>query len=355
MLEVKPISRERTLLQWFLEQDKIDMDPSYQRRGNLWPDKQKKLLINSVLNRFDIPKIYLADFTYISSPLNENKKKYAVVDGKQRLSIFFSFLNDEIRLDQTPVFWDGEEINVDGLRYSDLKRNYPLLAKQFDEFLPTVMSIITDKLEDVQELFIRLNLNISISGAERRNAMPGPIPVLIRKISVHSFFRSYASFPNNRGQDLDAAAKVLFMEQEGDFVDTNKASLDRFVLTNKDRSASEFSGIFNSSKNYLNEMKKVFDKRDKLLSGQSQLTVYYQLVKEYGEQYGSEIRNFLAEFEQNRAIVRSQSNARARGENIKISDPILLEYSNFVRSPDSRSTQTYMYNVLKKRIEEYFG
>jgi len=61
MLEVRPISKARTLLEWYRDRDKIDLDPSYQRRGDLWPLWNKQLLINSILNRYDIPKIYVAD------------------------------------------------------------------------------------------------------------------------------------------------------------------------------------------------------------------------------------------------------------------------------------------------------
>src|SRR5688572_11043774 len=99
MLEVRPISRQRTLLQWFEERELIDMNPSYQRRGEIWPEKYKQLLINTVLNQYDVPKIYLADFTYVNTALNESRKPFAVIDGKQRLSAFFDFFQDALALD----------------------------------------------------------------------------------------------------------------------------------------------------------------------------------------------------------------------------------------------------------------
>src|SRR6266480_2909301 len=182
MLEVKPFSRPRSLLQWFTERERLDLSPSYQRRGDLWPLHYKQLLINSVLNRYDVPKIYIADFTYIDSKLNEGKKPYAVIDGKQRLLAFFDFFEDRLRLGSTDVQVEDQTISLPGLRYSDLKSKHPQLARRFDDFILTVMSVIADSFEDVQELFIRLNLSVSISGPERRNAMPGPLPPLIRTL-----------------------------------------------------------------------------------------------------------------------------------------------------------------------------
>jgi hypothetical protein len=353
MLEVRPISRERTLLQWFEEQSKIDMNPSYQRRGDLWPDKHKKLLINSILNSYDIPKIYLADFTYMSSELNEHRKPYAVIDGKQRLSVFFSFLSDKLPLDDTPVYFDGEEYNLDGHRYSELKKRYSLIAKRFEQFTPTVMSVISDNLEEVQELFIRLNLNISISGAEKRNAMPGPLPGLIRKLSVHEFFRSYASFPINRGQDLDASAKFLYMEERQTFVNTNKESLDKFVSLNANKDGKAFKPIFRQASQNLDLMCEVFIKEDPILKVQAQLTIYYQLVKKYSDQYGHELREFIYDFERQRATVRREAAARARGREIKVSDAKLLDYNNFIRAPADRNKQAFMFTIMESYLKEF--
>jgi len=353
MLEVKQISKPRTLLQWYKEQQRIDMDPSYQRRGDLWPEKHKQLLINSILNRYDIPKIYLADFTYFNSPLKESKTPYAVIDGKQRFTIFFEFFDDQLSLDNTPVYYDGEELILTGLKYSDLKLRYPAVVKQFDEFVPTVMSVISDNLEDVQELFIRLNLNVSISGPERRNAMPGPIPHLIRSLSVHDFFRNYATFPINRGQDLNAAAKILLIEERNGFTNTKKKDLDDFVLSNKDKRPSDFENIDKISRATLDNMTKVFEKHDKLLKRQAQFPVYYWLVKKHANRYGKKIGSFLNEFEEKRALTRNQAAARARGEKTEINDLELLEYTRFVRTPDDRTKQEFMYSQLERRLKEY--
>src|SRR5437870_13571508 len=155
MLEVRPISRPRSFWEWYKERAFLDMSPSYQRRANLWGIKNKQLLINSILNSYDIPKIYLADFTYMGSELNEDRKPYAVIDGKQRLTTIFDFFDNQLRLDATPVFIEKESLNLKGLKYLELKTRYPHLAQRVERFVPTVMSVLSDRLEEVQELFIR--------------------------------------------------------------------------------------------------------------------------------------------------------------------------------------------------------
>ena len=353
MLEVKPMSKPRTLRQWYTDRNMIDMEPTYQRRGDIWPLKNQRLLINSILNDYDIPKIYLADFTYQDTPLKEEKKPYAIIDGKQRLTIFFDFFGDSLKLDSTPVYYQGHELTLSAFTYSRLKERYPSLARRFDQHVPTVMSVISDKKEDVQELFIRLNTNVSISGAERRNAMPGPLPLIIRRLSVHRLFLEYVRFAINRGQDLNTAAKIIQMEHRNGFANSKKKDLDEFVKSNANRRPSDFQAAYTAADRNLTEMTRVFGKRDALLANQAQFPPYYWLVRSHKGQSTSTIRSFLEEFEEQRRLVRKIQRERAEGKNIPIPDDTLVDYNTFVRTPDDSSNQELMYGILRRRLPAY--
>jgi hypothetical protein len=355
MLEVLPLKKPRTILQWYSERDNLDLSPSYQRRGDLWPLRYRQLLINSVLNGFDVPKIYMADFTYVESNLNENRKPFALIDGKQRLTTFFAFLGDTLRLDDTPVYWQRERLNLNGFSYPELQYRYPGLARKFEEFTPTVMSVISDSLEDVQELFIRLNLSVSISGPEKRNAMPGPLPHLIRDLSVHEFFRKYATFPINRGQDLNAAAKFLLMEDLQGFASVKKKDLDRFVDEAKDRPKADFEEAHARAHQTLGIMSKVFRTEDPILSRQAQITIYYWLCRTHGSTIGPRIRDFLHHFELERAKARAASNARAQGLDVAAPEATLTEYNGRIRSPDDKATQELLFTILEARLQAFIS
>jgi hypothetical protein len=69
----------RTLSWWSDQRDEIDFDPPYQRRGGIWTRRDKAFLIDSILNGFDIPKLYVADFTVGPTTLNTSNKQFAVV------------------------------------------------------------------------------------------------------------------------------------------------------------------------------------------------------------------------------------------------------------------------------------
>src|SRR5690349_19180027 len=86
-------------LSWWYEQfrlERIDMKPTYQRRSSLWSQWKKAHLIDSILNGFDVPKFYLADFTKSRSALNRARKPYAIIDGKQRFESIFSFFAGDL-------------------------------------------------------------------------------------------------------------------------------------------------------------------------------------------------------------------------------------------------------------------
>jgi len=265
--------------------------------------------------------------------------------------IFFHFLDDNLKLDATPVFHENQELILANLKYSDLKKKHFSLAKQFEDYVLAVMSVISDNLEEVQELFIRLNLNVSVSGPERRNAMRGPLPALIRRLSVHDFFRDYATFPINRGQDLNTSAKFLLMEERDGFTNTKKFDLDRYVKSKIGTDPSELDIIYNKADATLEKMTKVFNNKDSLLGTQAQITVYYWLIREYANEHSGQLHKFLEEFESQRRHVRRQQTARAKNEDVQIEDTALIDYNSFIRTPDDKSKQESMFSELDKRLK----
>lgn len=231
---------ERTELSWWYNEyrrHRIDMQPGYQRRSNLWSRWKKAHLIDSIINGFDVPKIYVADFNKSLTQLQGRQVPFAVIDGKQRFEAMFSFLNGEFTLNPSATYLAEPEIEIAGLDIVQLRRRYPLIAKRVEHFELVVMAVATDSKEMIEELFVRLNSGVSINGAERRNAMPGPIPPIVRDITVHPFFGEAVRFSKDRMQEFNLAAKLLMIEVNGDFLDTKARNLDAFVLAANDEVA----------------------------------------------------------------------------------------------------------------------
>ena len=91
------------------------------------------------------------------------------------------------------------------------------------------MRVITDDKSKINELFVRLNRSKPLTGAEIRNAMTGPVPEIIRVLVMRDMFKSCIRFPVKRGQDKNAAAKLLLFEHAEKMTETKRRNLDLFT------------------------------------------------------------------------------------------------------------------------------
>ena len=89
--------------------DRIDTNPDYQR-PSVWAPSQKKLLIDSILRNYDIPKMYWRK-------VGKNPDKYEVVDGQQRLRAIWEFMEGKFDLGKDADTLNGTVLK--NLKYSD--------------------------------------------------------------------------------------------------------------------------------------------------------------------------------------------------------------------------------------------
>ena len=205
--------------------DRIQLDPQYQRQSDVWTLDKRQLLIDTLLNEFDVPKIYLHKF---EKPLKTGTKIYdfAIIDGKQRLETLWSFLEGKVALADDFKYFKNSSVNASGMKYAELGKAYPDLKNDFDTFLLAVIVIETDEVEMIEEMFSRLNEAVPLTAAEKRNSFGGPLPVAIKKLATETFFKERLPFSNLRYRHFDLAAKFLLAEHEKKVMDTKKEYLD---------------------------------------------------------------------------------------------------------------------------------
>lgn len=338
-----------TLTWWRNRLDKIDMDPAYQRRGRLWSVTDKQYLIDSILNGFDVPKIYMADFTWGDSPLNSQKLPYAIIDGKQRLEAIFDFFAGKITLNKDFRYLEDPSLALGGLGYQDLNKRYPLVAERFDEYSLLVMRVIAKSDVPINELFVRLNRSKPLTGAEIRNAMAGPAPQLFRQIAKHDLFSENVAFTMTRGQDLNAAAKLLYFEYSGSPKETKKASLDQFVKDSvKDTKGLELAA--RKVVDVLDCLSEIFLPADKVLSSAGVFPVFYWLVRSRTTADFPFIREFLVRFDADRRANRERATADPKDKNV---DQELLQYDRLNRSTDDVKSHEGRFNILTGRFNKF--
>jgi len=337
----------KSLRWWFVHREDIDFSPPYQRKGNLWSLHDQAYLIDSIVNEFDIPKIYLADFTLVDSELNTRHKPYAVIDGRQRLEAIFAFFKNEFSLAENFIYQKQPALDLSGFTYNEIQTKYPNVSSVIDEFNLHVMSVITDDEAMINDLFIRLNTSKALTGAEIRNAMSGPVSAAIRNVSNHKFFQNKINFQTKRGQDQNAAAKLLLLEFRGKLVDTKKIHLDRFVKEGFFSESYDIDLARDRVFKNLDMVCNVFKDRDSLLSSQGVVSIYYWFIREVGDK--DDVRAFLSDFSD-----RLKRNKEIAKKNPEEADPKLLAYDLYNRSINDQGSLAERFKILIEYYNQYF-
>src|SRR5258705_12023868 len=152
------------------ERQFINVEPPYQRRGDIWTLEKKQLLIDSILNDYDIPKLYFHTISRKQRVADGTEFDYAIIDGRQRLQTIWSFIDDEFPLAEEFVYLADETVSAGGMKYSEIASAYPRLKIRFDSFTLPIVCLETEDLDLIEDMFSRLNEAVPLSAAEKRHA-----------------------------------------------------------------------------------------------------------------------------------------------------------------------------------------
>jgi hypothetical protein len=142
-------------LEWH-QRKQLELNPYFQRRS-VWTQQAKVLLIDTILRRLPIPKIYMRTKIDPASKVSYRE----VVDGQQRLRAIINFAEDGFAM--TP-----RTKEFSGLRYSSLPAD---LQEAFLTYPMAVDQLINATDTDVLEIFSRLNsYTVILVPAEKRHA-----------------------------------------------------------------------------------------------------------------------------------------------------------------------------------------
>lgn len=327
-----------------LAREEIWLDPPYQRQSDIWPLWKKQLLIDSLIQGFDVPKFYFHEFFPIQS-VDGVDYRYAIIDGKQRLSAIWEFMDGEYALSSEIELIRNPDYAVGEMTYGELGAAYPRIRASFDARMLSVVTIQADDIELIEEMFSRLNEAVPLSAAEKRNALGGPLPGHIRDlVASKRFFSDCVPFTNSRYRHFDLAAKYLYLVHVDGLEDTKKVRLDRFVREFKLKSLNvEAEALRRSVDEVLDSMSEVFVLRDSLLRSVGSCVLYFQLFREaLGGEFAPPTRSQLEQFER----VRLENRRRAEAT-LGEADYDLLEYDRFAQSPNDGIALRFRYSVLK--------
>ena len=342
-----------SILRIYSDKDIIKVDPEYQRKGDVWTLEKKQLLIDSIINEYDIPKLYFHSLNNVQKKELEVNYDVSIIDGRQRIQTIFEFIDGIFPLADDFEYLADDKIRAGGMTYSALAVQYPKLKIRYDAFTLPIILVETEDLDLIEDMFSRLNEAVPLNAAEKRNAIGGDMAKSIREMVTHTFFTNKVKFKNNRLQHNEVAAKLLFLEHSlqinKKIFDTKKPYLDKMVEEYRTNPNLNFRPIFTSAISIIDLMNNCFVNNDILLKTQSPLTIYY-LVFRFAQQNGlinSLNRQKIADFYQSLEENRLQAEQDITKAN--------YEYLEFDRLSQQGTNDTSSIRERTKIMSEYLG
>ncbi|WP_369045443.1 HNH endonuclease family protein [Sinomonas sp. P10A9] len=277
------------------------MDPVYQRESGVWSKDRKQLFIDSIVNGFDIPKIYMHVVD-----LDDAGFEFAVVDGKQRISTLLQFLDSNLALAED-FKYSGVDCEVPpkaGQLFKDLREETRDIIKEISLDVTLIRGADED---DIEELFSRLNNGEKLNAAESRNAIGGPVAKAVRDLAQEPFFKTKLKFSNRRYAHYEVSCKLLYLEKtflefgEDRTADLKKKYLDKFVRDGKKMPGADATKLADRVAARLKDISPIFDQNDMELSKQSYPQLMYVFATHVLGNYGGAgikemMKRFLVEF-----------------------------------------------------------
>ena len=151
-----------------LKSGELSIQPKYQRRRTAWPINAKTALLDTILNNFPLPPIYLRDYVDDSG-----KRRKEIIDGQQRISTIIEFYDNEFALSKN-IFDEG----FYGSTFSELPYEEQQMIEDFEV---SFISIRGASDSDIISIFSRLNsFSLPLNSQEKLNSLyAGEIKTLI--------------------------------------------------------------------------------------------------------------------------------------------------------------------------------
>ncbi|NJP04763.1 MAG: DUF262 domain-containing protein [Chloroflexaceae bacterium] len=149
------------------------LNPDFQR-DFVWPPEKQSKLIESALMRIPLPVFYLAE---------QPDGKVVVVDGLQRLTTFYRYLNNEFRLSGLK---DPEQV-LNKKYFRDLSPRFQTRIEDTNLILYLIDSKVPERAR--LDIFDRVNSGVALSRQQMRNCLyVGPATRWLKEQATSEWF-----------------------------------------------------------------------------------------------------------------------------------------------------------------------
>ena len=209
-----------------INKGKYSMKHKFQRQENQWNNRQKSLLIDSMLRPYPIDPVRCEV---------ETDDVRRIFDGVQRATTVRDFFKEDgfrLAKDLKPVTIDGEVYEIAGKKYVQLDE---AVQDKLNDYEMTIY-VFTDCTEaDIREMFTRQNNGKPLNNTQKRTAIESEkVSDVIFSLADHEFFEkvlSAAQYKKDVQRDLIRETLMLInTDEENDFTSFRAKDIDSFVV-----------------------------------------------------------------------------------------------------------------------------
>lgn len=209
-----------------INKGKYSMKHKFQRQENQWNNRQKSLLIDSMLRPYPIDPVRCEV---------ETDDVRRIFDGVQRATTVRDFFKEDgfrLAKDLKPVTIDGEVYEIAGKKYVQLDE---AVQDKLNDYEMTIY-VFTDCTEaDIREMFTRQNNGKPLNNTQKRTAIESEkVSDVIFRLADHEFFEkvlSAAQYKKDVQRDLIRETLMLInTDEENDFTSFRAKDIDSFVV-----------------------------------------------------------------------------------------------------------------------------
>ncbi len=244
----------------------LQMDHVIQRQSGQWEGERlkKSLLIHSLLANYPVPPIYC-----LKEAVSEKDYSYSILDGKQRLTTTFDFIDGRYPLDmETPsVTIDEVTYELGGRYFTDLDTE---CQQEILRFKFTIYGFEDADDDLIEEIFFRLNNSAPLSKPQKAMPLCGVENAkFIKSLLADRFFSDICQFSALQRRKSDDMCTLLqsmmLLDSRHEGYEFSSISADEIM-----RYAAHIKNNYSEEQkerlyDIIDYMEKVFPEKDKML------------------------------------------------------------------------------------------
>lgn len=290
-----------------IKKGKIILETGIQRKQDQWDRKKKSLLILSSIQGIIIPGIFAKEIAK-----EKNDFVWEILDGKQRLTVLYSFLNDEFRLDKSI----SEEYV--GKKFSELEEEVQNTIKNTEITINIYQELSEQETEDI---FCRLNNGQQLSNDNLYRAHMGEELRSFVDEAANKPFMEKVNFSKGqlrKSEDQGTIIAALALISNESINDFSKKSIIKFIDNYKQNFDKGLCDKILAALDLLDKMIPEKHKNLKKVSLPMIISNAALCLEDDKKQkaYAKNLTKFLDEYETREEYLELCKNSTASGQNV---------------------------------------